>query len=163
MAALLLGLVLLCFSLVPAFKSFLHPLTILVAIPLGIIGAGWAMPITGKHACMPSFMGMILLAGIVVKNSILLIDFILEARERGESRREALIGSVRVRTPPILMTAVAAALGRGHANCARSQAHMAMQAGVKAEEVLDAVRIARHLSAAGVLDAASGRLEDSAS
>ncbi|MGC8853646.1 MAG: efflux RND transporter permease subunit [Halothiobacillaceae bacterium] len=111
MAALLLGLILLYFSLVPAFKSFLHPLTIMVAIPLGIIGAAWAMLLTGKHSCMPSFMGMILLAGIVVKNSILLIDFILEARARGESRRDALIGSVRVRTRPILMTAVGTAVG----------------------------------------------------
>ena len=111
MAAILLGLVLLYFSLVPAFDSFLHPLTIMVAIPLGIIGAGWAMLLTGKHSCMPSFMGMILLAGIVVKNSILLIDFIQEARGRGESLHDALVGSVRVRTRPILMTAVGTSVG----------------------------------------------------
>ena len=111
MAALVLGLILLYFSLVPAFRSFLHPLTIMVAIPLGIIGAAWAMLATGKHSCMPSFMGMILLAGIVVKNSILLIDFILEARGRGESLHDALVGSVRVRTRPILMTAVGTSVG----------------------------------------------------
>ena len=111
MTALLLGLVLLYFSLVPAFKSFIHPFTIMVAIPLGIIGAAWAMLLTGKHSCMPSFMGMILLAGIVVKNSILLIDFIEEARAKGESLEEALKGSVRVRTRPILMTAVGTAVG----------------------------------------------------
>ncbi|MHB8078852.1 MAG: efflux RND transporter permease subunit [Candidatus Krumholzibacteriia bacterium] len=111
MAALVLGLVLLYFSLVPAFRSFLHPLTIMVAIPLGIIGAAWAMLVAGKHSCMPSFMGMILLAGIVVKNSILLIDFILEARGRGESLHDALVGSVRVRTRPILMTAAGTAVG----------------------------------------------------
>ena len=111
MAALLLGLVLLYFSLVPAFGSFLHPLTIMVAIPLGIIGAAWAMLATGKHGCMPSFMGMILLAGIVVKNSILLIDFIQEARRRGATVEEALVESVRVRTRPILMTAAGTAVG----------------------------------------------------
>jgi multidrug efflux pump subunit AcrB len=60
---------------------------------------------------MPSFMGMILLAGIVVKNSILLIDFIEQARARGESLEDALTGSVRVRTRPILMTAVGTAVG----------------------------------------------------
>ncbi|OYV73175.1 MAG: hypothetical protein B7Z74_04375, partial [Deltaproteobacteria bacterium 21-66-5] len=65
MAALVLGLILLYFSLIPAFKSFLHPLTIMVAIPLGMIGATWSMLIVGKHQCMPAFMGMILLAGIV--------------------------------------------------------------------------------------------------
>ncbi|GAO01491.1 efflux RND transporter permease subunit [Anaeromyxobacter sp. PSR-1] len=111
MAALLLGLVLLYFSLVPAFRSFLHPLTIMVAIPLGLIGAAWAMLVTGKHQCMPSFMGMILLAGIVVKNSILLIDFIQEARARGASIEDALVESVRVRTRPILMTAAGTAVG----------------------------------------------------
>jgi len=111
MAALVLGLILLYFSLIPAFKSFLHPLTIMVAIPLGMIGATWSMLLVGKHQCMPAFMGMILLAGIVVKNSILLIDFIEEARGRGESLEEALTGSVRVRTRPILMTAVGTAVG----------------------------------------------------
>ena len=111
MKALVLGLILLYFSLVPAFRSFLHPLTIMVAIPLGVIGAIWALLLTGKHQCMPSFMGMILLAGIVVKNSILLIDFIQEARARGDSLHDALTGSVRVRTRPILMTAAGTAVG----------------------------------------------------
>ncbi len=111
MSALLLGLILLYFSLIPAFRSFIHPFTIMVAIPLGIIGAGWAMLLMGKHSCMPSFMGMILLAGIVVKNSILLVDFILEARAKGEPLENAIIGSVRVRTRPILMTAVGTAVG----------------------------------------------------
>ncbi len=109
--ALLLGLVLLYFSLVPAFRSFLHPLTIMIAIPLGMIGATWAMLLAGKHGCMPSFMGMILLAGIVVKNSILLIDFIEDARDQGVPLREALEQSVRVRTRPILMTAFGTSVG----------------------------------------------------
>jgi multidrug efflux pump subunit AcrB len=109
--ALALGLVLLYFSLVPAFRSWVHPLTIMSAIPLALIGASWSMLLAGKHGCMPSFMGMILLAGIVVKNSILLIDFIAEARGRGESTLDALVGSVRVRTRPILMTAVGTAVG----------------------------------------------------
>jgi multidrug efflux pump subunit AcrB len=111
MAALALGLVLLYFSLVPAFNSWIHPLTIMVAIPLGVVGASWALLATGKHSCMPSFMGMILLAGIVVKNSILLIDFIEESRAQGMSLQEALEGSVRVRTRPILMTAFGTAVG----------------------------------------------------
>jgi multidrug efflux pump subunit AcrB len=109
--ALLLGLVLLYFSLVPAFKSWIHPLTIMSAIPLALIGATWSMLLAGKHSCMPSFMGMILLAGIVVKNSILLIDFIAAAKERGANTYDALIGSVRIRTRPILMTAVGTAVG----------------------------------------------------
>ncbi|NOZ77621.1 MAG: efflux RND transporter permease subunit [Acidobacteria bacterium] len=109
--AMLLGLILLYFSLVPAFKSWIHPLTIMSAIPLALIGASWSMLIAGKHGCMPSMMGMILLAGIVVKNSILLIDFIAKAKERGESTYDALVGSVRIRTRPILMTAVGTSVG----------------------------------------------------
>lgn len=109
--ALVLGLILLYFSLVPAFKSWIHPLTIMSAIPLALIGASWSMLVAGKHGCMPSMMGMILLAGIVVKNSILLIDFIAAAKERGETTFDALIGSVRVRTRPILMTAVGTSVG----------------------------------------------------
>ncbi len=58
------------------------------------------------------------------------------------------------------LIAVAAALGRGQAACARSQAYMARQAGATAEEVLDTVRIARHLAAAGILDAATPLLAD---
>jgi AhpD family alkylhydroperoxidase len=58
------------------------------------------------------------------------------------------------------LIAVAAALGRGQANCARSQAHMARRAGATPEEVLDAVRIARHLAAAGILDAAAPLVGD---
>lgn len=109
--ALVLGLILLYFSLVPAFRSWIHPLTIMSAIPLALIGASWSMLLVGKHGCMPSFMGMILLAGIVVKNSILLIDFITAAKEKGAVTFDALVGSVRVRTRPILMTAVGTSVG----------------------------------------------------
>jgi multidrug efflux pump subunit AcrB len=110
-SALMIGMVLLYFSLVPAFRSFVHPLTIMTAIPLALIGAIWSMLLVGKHQSTPAFMGMILLAGIVVKNSILLIDFIDTARRKGDSTLEALRGSVRVRTRPILMTAFGTAVG----------------------------------------------------
>jgi multidrug efflux pump subunit AcrB len=69
------------------------------------------MLLVGKHQSTPAFMGMILLAGIVVKNSILLIDFIDTARREGASTIDALKGSVRVRTRPILMTAFGTAVG----------------------------------------------------
>lgn len=110
-SALLILLVLLYFSLIPAFRSFIRPVTIMVAIPLGIIGAELAMLLMGKHRCQPAFMWMILLAGIGVKNSVMLIDFILEARERGPSLDDGLIGSVRVRPRPILMRAAGTAVG----------------------------------------------------
>jgi len=111
MSALAIGMVLLYFSLIPAFKSFRHPLTIMSVIPLAMIGAVWSLLATGKHQSTAAFMGVILLAGIVVKNSILLIDFIEMAREKGVPMLEALRDSVRVRTRPILMTAFGTAVG----------------------------------------------------
>jgi multidrug efflux pump subunit AcrB len=111
MSALMIGMVLLYFSLIPAFRSFRHPLTIMSVIPLAMIGATWSLLASGKHQSTAAFMGVILLAGIVVKNSILLIDFVEMAREKGMSTLEALRESVRVRTRPILMTAFGTAVG----------------------------------------------------
>jgi multidrug efflux pump subunit AcrB len=111
MSALMIGMILLYFSLVPAFRSFIHPMTIMTAIPLALIGAIWSLLITGKHQSTAAFMGIILLAGIVVKNSILLIDFIEAAKEKGATTLDALRESVRVRTRPILMTAFGTAVG----------------------------------------------------
>jgi AhpD family alkylhydroperoxidase len=74
----------------------------------------------------------------------------------GSVGREASTIPARYRS----LIAVAAALGRGQASCARSQAYMARHAGATAEEVLDTIRIARHLAAAGILDAATPLLAD---
>ena len=109
--AMSIAMVLLYFSLIPAFRSFSHPLTIMTAIPLALIGAIWSLLLVGRTLSTAAYMGIILLAGIVVKNSILLIDFTEVAKERGESTLQALTSSVRVRTRPILMTAFGTAVG----------------------------------------------------
>jgi len=109
--ALGIGMVFLYFSLIPAFQSFIHPLTIMSVIPLALIGAVWSLLITGKTLSTAAFMGVILMAGIVVKNSILLIDFIESARAKGMQVGQALRESVRVRTRPIMMTAFGTAVG----------------------------------------------------
>ncbi len=103
--ALGFAVILLFFSLAPTFRSWINPVTIMTAIPLSMIGAAWGLVLVDRHACMPANMGMILLAGIVVNNSILLIDFIEKARSRGVELREAIEQAVRIRTRPILMTA----------------------------------------------------------
>jgi len=100
-----IAVVLLYLSLIPAFRSFFNPAVIMMTIPLALIGVVWGLLIAGKNGCMPAFMGLILLAGVVVNNAILLMDFILKDRDRGASLEEAVINSVRVRTRPILMTA----------------------------------------------------------
>ncbi|RMF87545.1 MAG: efflux RND transporter permease subunit [Nitrospirae bacterium] len=107
----LLGVALLYLMLVITFRSFLDAVAIIATLPLAIIGASWAMLIAGKHGCMPSFMGLILLMGIIVNNGILLVDFARVAMARGTPRREALLQAVSLRTRPILMTAAASAVG----------------------------------------------------
>ncbi|MHB1799241.1 MAG: efflux RND transporter permease subunit [Vulcanimicrobiaceae bacterium] len=109
--SLALGIVLLAVVLVIAFRSFVTPVAILATLPLAVIGAAWAMLIADKHGCMPSFMGLILLMGIIVKNGILLVDFAQEALGRGVPLKQAILQAVDLRTRPILMTAAAAAVG----------------------------------------------------
>jgi len=109
--ALSLSLLLLFFSLVPTFRSWLHPITIMSVIPLAVIGAAWMLLIAGRHACMPAMMGLILLGGIVVNNSILLLDFARNARERGAELDDALVEAVGIRMRPILMTATSTIVG----------------------------------------------------
>jgi len=109
--ALGLGLALLFLSLAVTFRSFLRQVAIMVTLPLALIGAAWAMMIANKHGCMPSFMGLILLMGIVVKNGILLVDFVQVALEEGKELREAILQAVQLRTRPILMTAGSTIVG----------------------------------------------------
>ncbi len=109
--AILFGILLLFFALAPAFGSFLAPIAVIFAIPLSVIGASWAILIMGYHQSMPGLMGIVLLAGIITKNSILLIDFIHMALEKGKSIEEAIIDSIRVRTRPVLMTAFGTSAG----------------------------------------------------
>jgi HAE1 family hydrophobic/amphiphilic exporter-1 len=107
--------------LVVQFGSFLDPIAILVSLPLSLVGVLMALSIAGATINLMSLIGVILLAGIVVKNAILLIDFAKWAREeRGLPLREALIEAGAIRLRPILMTTFAlvagmipVALGRG--------------------------------------------------
>lgn len=110
-AALGLSVLLLFFALVPSFRSWLHPITIMSVIPLAVIGAAWALLIFDRHACMPAMMGLILLAGIVVNNSILLLDFVRNERSGGASIEDALVAAVGIRMRPILMTATSTVVG----------------------------------------------------
>jgi multidrug efflux pump subunit AcrB len=109
--ALLIGLVLLYMLLLAMFKSFIHPVTIMAAIPLAVAGAMWGLLLFDKPMCKPAMMGIIFLGGTIVNNSILLLDFILQARKKGMDRNEAIINSVKLRIRPILMTTVSTIVG----------------------------------------------------
>ncbi len=110
-SALVLSILLLYLTFVVIFRSFSDPVVIMLAIPFAAIGAVWALLVAGKHGCMPAFMGFILLVGVVVNNSILLIDFIKTYRKEGHPLFEAVKMAVKVRTRPILMTAVTTIVG----------------------------------------------------
>lgn len=106
-----MALIFLYFSLVIVFQSYATPLIIMSAIPLAFIGVPWGMLLLDRHFCMPAAMGMILLSGIVVNNSILLVDFIETARARGATLQTAIEDAIRRRTRPILMTALSTIAG----------------------------------------------------
>jgi len=109
--ALKIGFVMLYILLVAMFKSFRHPFTIMAVIPLAVAGAMWGLLLFDKPMCKPATMGLILLGGTIVNNSILLLDFILAARKRGMPRDEAVMQAVRLRIRPILMTTVSTIVG----------------------------------------------------
>lgn len=111
MKALRVGLVLLFVLLLPMFRSFTHPFTIMTAIPLAVAGAFWGLLIFDKPMCKPAMMGIIFLGGTIVNNSILLLDFIIKARADGMDRENAIIHSVKLRMRPILMTTVSTVVG----------------------------------------------------
>ena len=103
--ALIMGILLIYMILASQFESLVHPLTIMLAIPLEIIGVSIMLLSTGTVISLMVLLGILLLTGIVVSNSILLVQIINLLRERGMALREAIIEGGRIRLRPILMTA----------------------------------------------------------
>ena len=106
-----LGIFLLTMVLISIYRSVRMALIMIVVLPLSMIGASWGMLLFNKPSCMPSLLGILLLFGIIIKNSILLIDFYQKHRERGESPFDSAIESVRIRFRPVLMTALGTIAG----------------------------------------------------
>jgi multidrug efflux pump subunit AcrB len=107
MFALVLGIIVAYMVLAAQFNSFLHPVTVLTILPLSVAGAAFALFITGKTMNIFSMIGILLLMGIVKKNSIILVDYANRERERGKSARDAMHSAGPVRLRPILMTSIA--------------------------------------------------------
>jgi len=137
------AILLMYFVLVVQFGSFLEPLSIMLSLPLSLIGVMLALMATGESLNIMSMIGVILLVGIVAKNAILLIDFAKWSEEAGMERREALIQAGRVRLRPILMTTFAlvagmvpVALGSGEGGDFRAPLGIAVIGGVVASTLL---------------------------
>ncbi|MFO1510143.1 MAG: efflux RND transporter permease subunit [Steroidobacteraceae bacterium] len=105
------GLVLIYLLVVAQFRSYGVPLVIMAPIPLTIIGILPGHALLGQQFTAPSMIGMIALAGIIVRNSILLVDFIQQEVRAGKPLQEATIAAAAVRARPIALTALAAMLG----------------------------------------------------
>jgi multidrug efflux pump subunit AcrB len=108
---LLLSIVLLYLILVAQFKSVVDPALILLAVPTGLTGVLATLLLTGTTLNVQSLMGVIMMVGIVVSNSILIVEFAHQLEEGGASVREAIVASCRIRLRPILMTSLATVIG----------------------------------------------------
>jgi CzcA family heavy metal efflux pump len=106
-----MAIVLLYLVMVAQFRSFLDPFIIMFAVPMGLIGVVWTLLATGTTLNIESFMGTIVMVGIVVSNSILLVDFANRRRREGAPVRLAITEAARIRMRPILMTALATVVG----------------------------------------------------
>jgi multidrug efflux pump subunit AcrB len=105
------GLVLIYLLVVAQFRSYVVPLIIMAPIPLTIIGIMPGHALLGQQFTAPSMIGMIALAGIIVRNSILLVDFVQQEVRAGKPLQEATIAAAAVRAKPIALTAIAAMAG----------------------------------------------------
>jgi HAE1 family hydrophobic/amphiphilic exporter-1 len=110
-AALALGFVVAYMILGVQFNSFVHPLTVLLAVPFGVTGALFVLWVCGDTLNLMSMLGMVLLAGLVKKNSIILVDYTNQLRAQGLGLEEAILTACPIRLRPILMTSLACIAG----------------------------------------------------
>jgi HAE1 family hydrophobic/amphiphilic exporter-1 len=109
--ALLLAILLIYMVMAAQFESLIYPFIIMFTLPLAFTGSILALAIGGKTLNIPSFIGVIMLAGIVVNNAIVLIDYIIQKRKEGMSAEEATVFAGPRRLRPILMTSLTTILG----------------------------------------------------
>jgi len=135
--ALLIAVGLVYFVLASQFESFVMPVIVMMIIPIAFGGALFALPITGRDISMISMVALIMLAGTVVNASIILVAYIRQRRERGESREEAILHACPLRVRPVLMTTlttilaiVPLAFGIGESNEMMSDLGVAMMSGM---------------------------------
>jgi HAE1 family hydrophobic/amphiphilic exporter-1 len=109
--AMLLAVVFIYLIIASIFGSFVQPLSIMLALPLSLLGVSLALLVTKGTLNVMSMIGIIMLMGLVTKNGILLIDFVNQRRAEGADRLTAILDSARVRVRPIIMTTVAMIAG----------------------------------------------------
>jgi len=135
--ALLVALGLVYFVLAAQFESFAMPVIVMMILPVAFTGALFALPLTGRDLSMISLVALIMLAGTVVNNSIILVDYIRVRREMGESREDAILNACPLRIRPVMMTTlttvlamVPMAFGIGNTNEMMSDMGVTMMSGM---------------------------------
>lgn len=111
MLALAVAILLVYFILATQFNSFSLPIAIMLILPIGLLGSMIMLWPTGNHVSMVALLGVIILAGTVVNSSIVLIDYTLQRRQRGEDKNAAILNACPRRVRPVLMTAMTTILG----------------------------------------------------
>jgi len=109
--ALILAVFLVYLVMASQFESLIHPLVILFTIPLALVGAVLALFVTGTTVNVVAFIGVIMLAGIVVNNAIVLVDLINQLQAQGKQQFDAIVEAANARLRPIMMTTLTTALG----------------------------------------------------
>jgi len=104
--ALMLAILLVYMVMASQFESFAQPFTIMFTMPLGLIGVIWIFLLTGTNLSVASFIGVILLAGIVVNNGIVMLDYIRQLRREGLDLKDAVIEGATVRLRPVMITSL---------------------------------------------------------
>ncbi|MBA3582627.1 MAG: efflux RND transporter permease subunit [Gammaproteobacteria bacterium] len=144
--AMLLAVIFIYFVLASLYESFITPFTIMLVLPLAICGAFYGLAITGSSLDIFSMIGTILLLGIATKNSILLVDYIKQMTDQGESIAEGIIAAGKTRLRPIIMTSVAliagmlpVAIGLNEASSQRTSMGIAVIGGLISSTVLTLV------------------------
>jgi len=146
--ALMLSIILVYMVMASQFESLIHPFTILLTIPLAGVGAVWAFFLMGKSLNIMAFIGIIMLAGIAVNDSIILVDAINQFKAQGKSLRESIIRAGQNRIRPIVMTSLTTILalfpltiGIGESASLRSPMAIAVIAGLISSTLLTLVII----------------------
>jgi multidrug efflux pump len=106
-----LALLIVYLALAAQFESFLHPLVIMLTVPLGVLGALLGLWITGGTLNLFSQIGVVMLVGLAAKNGILIVEFANQLRDAGRSVHDAIVEASAIRLRPILMTSIATIMG----------------------------------------------------
>lgn len=110
-SAFRIALLLILITLVAQFNSFYVPMIVMITIVLSVVGMAFGLKVMGQSFGLMAFIGLISLAGVAVNNGIVLLDFVQNLQGRGNARKQAIIEAAKIRLRPVMLTAIATALG----------------------------------------------------